>query len=271
MPPFEPPLTVDEVQQVYGDRMDVVEPLAAGGQGALFTVVFHGMKAVLKIYRDAVTVRAERECEALECVQSDNIVKLLEWGKEVVRGSECVFTVTEFIEGETLRARINRAPLTEQEARRLGVDVTAAISELWSHFRIVHRDIKPENIIIKSSGAAVILDLGIARHLQQDTITTWGTWLGTNGYMSPEQARARKSLTFKSDFFSLGIVLYETVAQDHPFGRRQDLVGKTEPESLRRRTGVSEPFSRVVHSMLAVDPLDRPHNCVQLIALLQGD
>ena len=94
MPPFDPKLTLDEVRQVFGGQMNVIAPLATGGQAALFTVNMGGTKAVLKIYRDAIAVRAERECRVLELLQSDNIVRLLMWGKRGIRGSECVFTIT---------------------------------------------------------------------------------------------------------------------------------------------------------------------------------
>lgn len=271
MAPFDPPLTVQEVQDAFDSLIGVQSPLTTGGQAALFLADFRGTCAVLKVYKEAHTVRAERECKALEKLQSDHIVRLLDWGTVVLRDSECVYTLTEFIEGETLEERLVSGPMSEDDARRLGIDIAKAIDELWSSDRIVHRDIKPQNIMVRPDGTAVILDLGIARHTNLETYTEWGVWLGTAGYMSPEQARGRKGLTFKSDFFALGIVLHAAMAGTHPFQKDQYLIGQVVPKSLRRLTGASESISRIVESMLSSDPLDRPHSCDYLIAVLQGD
>jgi serine/threonine protein kinase len=273
MPPFAPPLSQTEVQNAFDAQtsiqVTVVAPLTSGGQADLFTADYSGSQAVLKVYSAAYWARAERECQALALLSSDNIVKLLSWGQVNIRSSSCIFTITEFIEGETLRERILRAPMSEQEARRLGSDIAAVIQELWAH-RIVHRDIKPKNIMIRTDGTAVILDLGIARYRDLPTITTWGISLGTAGYMSPEQARGRRGLTYKSDFFSLGLVLYEALTQTHPFHRDQHLIvgGQFAPPPLKQVRRVSKTLSETVASLLEHNPLDRPRDCASLIAAL---
>lgn len=271
MSAFDPPVTLDEVRRVFGDSLTIEDYLPAGGQGALFVVQSADRCAVLKIYHEAYRVRAERECEDLERLDSENIVRLLDSGEIVLRGNGCIYTITEFVEGESLKDRIRRKVLSEEEARRLGIDVATAIDELWQFERLVHRDIKPGNIVVREDGSAVILDLGIAKHTDQTTITQYGFNPGTPGYMSPEQARGRRGLTFKSDSFSLGIVLYESVTRVHPFGWRQDLIGRVQPQPLKQVAGVSDELAGIVHSLLEFDPLDRPRSCEHLIALLMGE
>lgn len=271
MPPFEPPLSVDEVQTVIVSTVRVKEPFATGGQAALFLADYADLLSVLKVYKEAYRVRAERECLALERVQSAQIVRLLGWGTIRLRDSNCVYTLTEFVSGTTLAQRLVSGPMTEEEVRSLGVDIALALKDLWIAGRIVHRDLKPQNIIVRPDGRAVILDLGIARHTNLETYTEWGVWLGTAGYMSPEQARARKSLTFKSDFFALGVVLYEALAGLHPFQKDQTLIGQVQPKPLRRVIGATEAFSTLIDKLLSVDPLDRPRSFDILIAALRGE
>jgi len=265
---FDPPLLPSEVSAALGGDIQVIRALQPGGQGAVF-VVRHGTATeVLKIYAIAQRTRAERECSALARLDCDAVVQLVSWGEVTIRGEDAVYTLTEFVDGETLRERLKRQVLTEDEARTLGVCVARAIRALWESGRIVHRDIKPDNIMITMTGAAVLLDLGIARHQDLTTLTAQGWTLGTAGYMSPEQARGRKSLTYRSDFFVLGIVLYEAVSGRHPFLFTQDLIGRRNPERLETIAGVSSEFADVVHSLMALNPMDRPHDCVRVVELL---
>lgn len=266
--PFRPPLTTNEVRSHF-PTVQIVNQLSAGGQGALFVIDFNGQKAALKLYNDAYLTRAERECIALTNLRSQNVVQLYGWGTVHLRGRDCIYAITEFVEGNSLREIINRRVLDEDEARKLGIGVTKAISDLWSLDKIVHRDLKPENIMIKPDGTAIVLDLGIARHTELTTVTPFGFAPGTPGYMSPEQARGRRGLTFKSDFFALGIVQYESVSQEHPFQFNQGSIGLIVPQPVIGIAPVTNRFSRIVQSLLKRHPLDRPRDCKSLIEELR--
>src|SRR5262249_35827038 len=137
-----------------------------------------------------------------------------------VRGQKCMFVATEFLEGDVLSNVIKRGPLGVKSAARIAADIALAIGALWME-RIVHRDIKPQNIMLKHNGRAVLIDLGVARHLSLGALTTVGKTWGTEGYMSPEQANAVRQLSCKSDLFSLGIVLQESVLGTHPTAYNQ--------------------------------------------------
>ncbi|MBM2812732.1 MAG: protein kinase, partial [Chloroflexi bacterium] len=131
------------------------------------------------------------------------------------------FMVTEFVEGQTLRQRINADPIVVREAVDITTQVASALAA--AHARgIVHRDIKPENVMVRPDGYVKVLDFGLARQMMSDgtadtiAATQPGTLVGTLRYMSPEQSRGQP-VQAPSDVFSLGLVLFEMVTGRHPF------------------------------------------------------
>lgn len=268
--PFSPPLSIDEIKSRFPDEVEIINILTTGGQASLYILNYYGQQAVLKIYKDGYRIRAERECNVLEKIDSRNIIKLLDWGEILLRGNICIYTITEYVDGISLDKQINKTPLNENQCRKLGIDITKAIDILWKLDRIVHRDLKPENIIMCKDQSFVILDLGVARHRNLITVTHRGMVLGTEGYMSPEQWRGSRSLSYKSDFFALGITIYEAASQIHPFSRQQDLIGKYDPLSLNKIANVSEDLSNIIDLLLRKDPLDRPRDCSHLLKRFLG-
>ena len=129
------------------------------------------------------------------------------------------FMVTEFVEGQTLRQRINADPIAVRDAVDITTQVASALAA--AHARgIVHRDIKPENVMLRPDGYVKVLDFGLARQMMSEetgtTATQPGTLVGTLRYMSPEQSRGQP-VQAPSDVFSLGLVLFEMVTGRHPF------------------------------------------------------
>ncbi|MBI9042914.1 MAG: serine/threonine protein kinase [Anaerolineaceae bacterium] len=270
MSPFQPPLELNEVSSKF-NRFPNIEFFDKGGQAYLYKVLFDKKSAILKIYGDSHFVRAHRECEVLEKLDSKYIVNLFDWGEVEIRGQKCIYTITEFIQGKTLKEEIRESVFNEEKTIRLGLDLISAVKELWDLDKIVHRDIKPSNIMIDTSGSAIVLDLGIARHTNRSTITEWGVSWGTSGYKSPEQARARRNLTFKSDLFAIGIVLYEVISGKHPFERRQELIGRIIPIEVREISEASFTLSKLIQLLLKENPLDRPRNFEIVYKLLKGE
>jgi serine/threonine protein kinase len=146
------------------------------------------------------------------------------------------------------------------EVARVGHDIADAIEALWARpHRIVHRDIKPPNVMLATTGHAVLIDLGVARHTTLDSLTiTGGTW-GTHGYMSPEQAMGRKALTCKSDVFALGVMLQEGLAGRHPTNRNQRmLIAGPLPPTHTVAAGLPADVARLIDSMVLRDATRRP-------------
>jgi eukaryotic-like serine/threonine-protein kinase len=170
-----------------------------------------------------------------------------------------------YVEGESLRQRLNRqGRVPPEEALRIAGDVLAALACAHEH-GIVHRDIKPENILIER-GEAVLADFGIAHALSaagSDRLTGTGLALGTPAYMSPEQAIGQREVDGRSDLYSLGCVLYESLAGKPPFAGAtpQAVIAQhfaAEPPKLRSREAeVPDWLEGVVARALAPDPDNR--------------
>lgn len=185
-------------------------------------------KVALKVLSDSVANdkerlrRFEQEAKAASALNHPNILTIFEFGAE--NGTQ--FLVTEYIQGETLRERIQRNPLALFETIEIGIQIASALQSAHSA-HIIHRDIKPENVMIREDGYVKVLDFGLAKLVQSAPFekeaqtfiqvhTLAGMILGTVGYMSPEQARG-KAVDGRTDFFSLGAVLYEMLTGRQPF------------------------------------------------------
>jgi serine/threonine-protein kinase len=209
---------------------EIVGSLGAGGMGEVYRardtrlnrdVAVKVLPGHLAQSPQALT-RFEREAKAVAALSHPNILALYDVGAE--QGTS--FAVLELLEGETLRARLERGALSWRKAVEIGAAVADGLAA--AHGKgIIHRDLKPENIFLTSDGRVKVLDFGLARvkpaSPQQDqacipTETESGTVLGTVGYMSPEQVRGERA-DDQSDIFSLGCVIYEMLAGRRPFDR----------------------------------------------------
>src|SRR5580765_1493697 len=162
--------------------------------------------------------RLTREARAAAQLDHPNICGIHEVGDD--RG--LAFIVMQYVEGETLAARMRRKPLELVETLDVAVQLTDALTEAHSH-GIIHRDIKPQNIMLTARGQAKVMDFGLAKLVADDAqpetesmLTGAGAVLGTVPYMSPEQVRG-EPLDARSDLFSFGTVLYEMIAGTQPF------------------------------------------------------
>jgi serine/threonine-protein kinase len=264
MPQFTPPLSDNEVAEAFPGRFSSVRAIYAGGQGSVFRVErTNGSCSALKIYVPdpgaGIEDRTDREVDALEHLAQSTIVTLDDHGTVIIRGDSCRFVSTTFIEGVALSARLGTRPLAVDATARIGHDIADAIDALWAPpHRIVHRDIKPQNVMLADSGHAVLIDLGVARHTTLQSLTLTGSTWGTRGYMSPEQASARKALTCKSDVFSLGVMLQQCLAGRHPSSGNQQLLANGGMSTASITTNVPADIVRLLDSMVLRDPNRRP-------------
>lgn len=199
--------------------------IRAGGQGVVSKAVRITSQdgrqtnelVALKYYFDpSQDERVEREIRALEGFRHPNLANLVEHGTVQIDGRRVRYVAWEFIEGEALDTRVRTGPLPSQTVAFIGRDVAHAIDHIWTK-RIVHRDVNPRNIMLRTGDAeAVLIDLGVARHLDRTPLTAPGMTWGTQGYLSPEQCRAEPNLTCQSDVFSLGVSLQESLLGSHP-------------------------------------------------------
>ena len=202
-----------------------------------------------------------REIETAARLSHPHILPLHDSGE----AAGLLYYVMPWVEGETLRDRLEReGQLPLEEAVRITREVASALSYAHSH-DVVHRDIKPENILL-SGGEAVVADFGIARAITAaaaGTLTETGIAIGTPGYMSPEQATESERLDGRSDIYSLGCMLYEMLAGEPPYtgANARSVIAKqlTDPvPSVRRlRETIPPAIDGAISKSLAKAPADR--------------
>jgi len=202
-------------------RYRIERELGAGGMATVYLAedLKHDRKVALKVLRPelAAVLGAERfvhEIKTTAALQHPHILPLFDSGT----ADSFLYYVMPYIEGETLRAKLDREKqLGIEEAVKITTEVADALDYAHRH-GVIHRDIKPENILLHD-GRPMVADFGIALAVSAAAggrMTETGLSLGTPHYMSPEQATAEKEITAKSDVYSLGIVLYEMLTGDPP-------------------------------------------------------
>ncbi len=268
-------------------RYEIRAQLGAGGMGEVYlaqdkrldrNVALKVLPADVASNRDRME-RFVREAKAASALNHPNIITI----HEIDQTDSINFIVTEFIDGETLRQRLNVRRTRIAEALDLSVQIASALSAAHAA-GIIHRDIKPENIIRRHDGIVKVLDFGLAKLSEKaDTgavdveavtkalvQTEPGVAMGTAAYMSPEQARGL-AVDTRTDIFSLGIVIYEMVAGQAPFGgaTKSDLIVallERDPPPLARFTPEAPAeLERLVMKALAKDREERYQTAKDLL------
>ena len=251
-----------------GDRYRIVRELGVGGMATVYLAedIRHARKVAVKVLHPdlAAALGPERflaEIRTTANLQHPHILSLHDSGE----AGGFLFYVMPFVEGETLRARLNRErQIGVGDAVRMAREVADALG--YAHARgIIHRDIKPENILLQG-GHALVADFGIALAVQSaggQRMTQTGLSLGTPQYMSPEQAMGERTIDARSDIYALGAVLYEMLIGEAPFTGPtvQAIVARVmseEPRSLtRQRKAVPFEVESAVLRALEKLPADR--------------
>jgi eukaryotic-like serine/threonine-protein kinase len=280
------------LQQSLGAAYSLERELGGGGMSRVFVAhdLALGRRVVVKVLPPdlaaALSVeRFKREIMLAAALQHPNIVPVLSTGNT----DRLPYFVMPFVEGESLRVRLGRGPLSVREAVSVMKDVARALS--YAHGRgVIHRDIKPDNIII-SGATATVTDFGVAKAVAASragpargaveartpdgsTITHAGVSLGTPMYMAPEQAAADPNTDHRADIYALGIVAYEMLVGAPPFHGRspQALLAAQLTELPRpisqRRYGVPAALEQLIMQCLEKNPVDRPRNAGDMVRAL---
>src|SRR5262245_16041275 len=230
----------DQLNTGLDGRYAIERELGAGGMATVYLArdLKHDRRVALKVLRPelAAVIGADRflaEIKTTANLQHPHILSLFDSGNAAGQ----LFYVMPYVEGETLRARLQReTQLPVADAVRLATEVASALE--YAHKRgVVHRDIKPENILLQDGGA-LVADFGIALAVQQagdERMTQTGMSLGTPHYMSPEQAMGQKTIDARSDIYALGAITYEMLIGEPPFTgpSAQSIVAKVLTESAK--------------------------------------
>ena len=212
-------------------------PIGAGGMGSVYRAVDTrlGRKVAIKICAQQFSGRFEREARAISSLNHPHICTLYDIGPN--------YLVMELAEGETLAARLKKAPLPTELVLRYGAQLADALAAAHA-LGIIHRDLKPQNIMITKSGVKV-LDFGLAKSPRDETLTAAGVVMGTPAYMAPEQLEG-KECDDRSDIYALGLVLYEMAV-----GKR---LPRGQPPVME---GLPPQFAHVIERCVESEPENR--------------
>jgi serine/threonine-protein kinase len=267
--------SLEPLKTALADRYIIERELGAGGMATVYLAEDrkHHRKVAVKILHTEVASalgaeRFVREIDLAAGLQHPHILPVYDSGD----AAGFLFYVMPYVEGESLRDRLNREKqLPVANALEIAREVASGLSHAHGH-GVLHRDIKPENILL-SGDATVVADFGIARAIMDaggERLTETGITVGTPNYMSPEQASGEE-LDGRSDIYALGCVLYEMLAGQPPFTGPtvQSVMSQhlaAEPPSVRTvRPALSEEISGIITRALAKTPADR-HGTAEVLA-----
>ena len=269
-----------DLQAALGTAYTIERELGGGGMSRVFVALDTrlGRRVVVKLLSPDLMAgvsaeRFEREIRLAARLQHPHIVPLLAAGE--VNGLP--YYTMPFVEGASLRERLQAGPIAHADAQSILRDVARALA--YAHRQgIVHRDIKPENVLL-AEGVAMVADFGVARALSAaatlaggEALTQLGTQIGTPAYMAPEQAAGDPDVDFRADLYAFGVMAYELLAGQHPFAARRTahalvVAHLTEqPQPLATHTTeVAMPVSAIVMQCLGKDPAERPDSASAVV------
>ena len=260
---------------------EVLSPLGAGGMGEVYRARDSKLDrdVAVKVLPSSVAndadalARFEREAKAIAALSHPNILAIHDFG----RHEGIAYSVTELLEGDTLRAKLLAGPISQKQAIDYGLQIASGLSA--AHDKgIIHRDLKPENVFVTKDGRVKILDFGLAKKVEttagpeEETSaptgvkrTEPGVVMGTAGYMSPEQVKGLP-LDQRTDLFSFGAILYELLSGKMAF--RRDTSAETmaailmqePPELTQSGRNIPPSLDRIVKHCLEKDRDRRFHS-----------
>jgi serine/threonine-protein kinase len=215
--------------------------------------------------------RFRREARSVAKLSHPNVVAVIDAGQDAGHP----YIVFEYIEGETLKQRIERVgTLSLDESAAYAIEVGRGL--VAAHARnLVHRDVKPQNVLIDPEGRAKVTDFGIARSLEAKGLTATGRVLGTTDYVAPEQAMGQE-IDARSDVYSLGVLLYEMLTGEVPFSAETQVgvamkhVNEPLPNVQEGRPEVSAALAAVVETATAKDPERRYSTMAEMLRDLEA-
>ena len=275
------PLRAGALPRVVDGKYRVDRALGRGGMGAVYRArdMRLDRDVAIKVVRGELLADADararfrREAQVVARLQHPGVVAVFDYG---TLGSGAAFLVMEFVRGRDLRSLVTEGPQRPEVAIRL-LKAIAAPVEAAHKQGILHRDLKPENILLPEDGVdAKVLDFGIAKVLSAPTesdsqtvatLTAFGQPLGTPAYMAPEQL-AGEEMTVRTDVYALGVIGYELVTGELPFGRGSfvEIAMRQQKGAPALEEGLPDGLAAAIAAALSKDPAARPASAAAFAA-----
>lgn len=269
---------------ILGNRYKLVKKIGVGGMALVYKAedILLNRYVAVKVLKDEYSddrdflQKFQNEARSAAKLTHPNIVSVYDVGTEQVDDKTLNYIVMELIDGKTIKDMIHEDGIfNEKKIIDYSVQIANAIRCAHEN-KIIHRDIKPQNILIDQNGIVKVTDFGIARIINEATITYTSTVLGTVHYISPEQAKG-KYIDERSDIYSLGVVMYEMATGKIPFDA-SNAVGIAlkhiqEPlvEPVELNADISPFLNQIIVKALEKIPSDRYQNIDMLIQALTKD
>lgn len=271
-------MTLSEGQML--GQYKIVAPQGQGGMAAIYKAYHPRLDryVAIKVMHPALLqdpgflARFEREAQIVARLEHPHIVPVYDYAD--INGQP--YLVMKLIDGRTLRQVNDRTPIPLEELLRILPPIASAL-DYAHHSGVLHRDIKPSNIIIAADGTPYLTDFGLARLAQLgESSLSADAMLGTPNYISPEQALGRKDIDFRSDLYSLGVVIYELLvgcvpfAGDTPYAVVHNHIYAALPEPRRLNPELPPQVEAVLIRALAKDPAARYESATALVEALRA-
>jgi len=287
-------IDLGELRKQFSHLVNIT-PCGSGGQKEVCRAELQGRRVALKLILPipGSEERTLREIQAIRQLSSPCVPKVIETGERTLCGQKRHYIIEDFIEGRTYRTVLqenrqqlerlqNLGQVLEAEQKRIQdfrevLELTKVLLNAAADFeriKLVHRDIKPENIMIDLVGKILILDFGIARHLNLSSLTpTGGFGIGTIGYAPPEQYRNLKpEIDGRADLFAIGIVIHESLTSSHFYLQGVNdvltVIHKMDRLDLPRLALAEDPtneFADFIASLCQRFPSRRPRSAAEAV------
>ncbi len=241
--------------RIIANRYEIIEKIGQGGMALVYkardlklarTVTIKVMREEYVLDQEFIA-RFNVEAKSAANLTNQYIVNVYDVGQE----GNIHYIVMEYIDGFTLKELIKRrAPFDNDEVLGVSIQIAYALATAHSN-KVIHRDIKPQNILVTAAGIVKVTDFGIARAVSASTVTATGSAMGSVHYFSPEQARGGY-VDYKSDIYSLGIVMYEMATGRLPFDNETTVsialmhINEPMPDMLKINPNISEPLYKII-------------------------
>lgn len=272
---------------MVGKNIDGYEILEFKGKGQFGTVYkcqkdnrVYAMKIfardyVLSEYTKGEDNRITREIEALKKVHSKYVAGYIDDGMFTDKGWEYIYVIMDYVEGEDLAKIMKTRKFNISEAMNIFDQILHGIESIHSQ-RLIHRDLKPANIYMLNNGDIKILDFGLSKLIDYTSITNTGDQLGTPLYMSPEQISDSKNIDYRSDYYALGVILFELLTTYSPYGKiisREELYYKIKiepPISIRfYLPTIDNSIDNLIIALLQKENYKRPNTIQDIRKYIQ--
>jgi serine/threonine-protein kinase len=254
----------EEANKRIGDYQ-ILDELGSGGMGRVWRVRnvitdrIEAMKVLLPDLagRQELAARFQREIKLMASLNHPNIAAL----RTAFTADNQLYMVMEYVEGTNLADKLERGPITVNDAVNYISQVLSAVS--YAHQQhVIHRDIKPANMMLTPQGVIKLMDFGIARAGEERSLTMTGTTMGSLSYMSPEQVKG-EATDARSDLYSVGVSLYEFVTGQRPFTATSDYsimaahVKEAPKPPVELHPGLPAALNEIILMAIAKDPAQR--------------